>query len=62
MSIVDEDRAGAARRPRQRGTLSREEIVAAGLQIARTDDLNSLTMKKLADALHVTPMAVLPAF
>jgi len=58
MSIVDDNGVEAARPPRQRGTLSREEIVAAGLQIARTDDLNSLTMKRLADALHVTPMAV----
>ena len=58
MTVIDDREAEATRRPRQRGTLSREEIVAAGLQIARTDDLNSLTMKKLADALHVTPMAV----
>lgn len=57
MGFADDGPAGE-RRPRQRGTLSREEIVAAGLAIARTDDLNSLTMKRLADALNVTPMAV----
>lgn len=43
---------------RRRGSLSRDEIVAAGLAIAKTDDLNSLTMKTLAKALNVTPMAV----
>ncbi|MGB0920404.1 MAG: TetR/AcrR family transcriptional regulator [Alphaproteobacteria bacterium] len=43
---------------RRRGSLSRDEIVSAGLTIATTDDLNSLTMKTLAKALGVTPMAV----
>lgn len=49
----------AEERPaRRRGSLSRDEIVEAGLAIAKIDDLNSLTMKTLAKALNVTPMAV----
>ena len=45
-----------SRRPR--GSLSREEILEAGLLIARRDELAGLTMKKLAEQLAVTPMAI----
>jgi AcrR family transcriptional regulator len=45
-----------ARRPR--GSLSRGEILEAGLRIAKRDDLTSLTMKRLAEELGVTPMAI----
>jgi AcrR family transcriptional regulator len=48
--------AAAARRPR--GSLSREEILEAGLLIARREELTRLTMKKLAAELGVTPMAI----
>ncbi len=53
-------RASAAATPakRPRGSLSREEILEAGLLIARRDELTGLTMKKLAAALGVTPMAI----
>lgn len=44
--------------PRTRGALSAEAIVAAGLRIARAEDLERLTMKRLAEELGVTPMAV----
>ena len=47
--------ARAARRPR---SLQAEEIVAAGLRIAREDDLRRLTMKRLGDELGVTSMAL----
>ena len=43
---------------RPRGSLSREEILEAGLLIARRDELTRLTMKKLATELGVTPMAI----
>ncbi len=43
---------------RPRGSLSREEILEAGLLIARRDELTRLTMKKLAEELGVTPMAI----
>ena len=36
----------------------REEILEAGLLIAKRDELTRLTMKKLADELGVTPMAI----
>jgi AcrR family transcriptional regulator len=50
----------SARAPgrRPRGSLSREEILEAGLLIARRDELTRLTMKKLAAELGVTPMAI----
>jgi AcrR family transcriptional regulator len=48
--------AAPAKRPR--GSLSREEILEAGLLIARRDELTRLTMKKLAAELGVTPMAI----
>ena len=44
--------------PRTRGGLSVDAIVEAGLRIARADDLQNLTMKRLAEELGVTPMAV----
>lgn len=44
--------------PRGRGALSAEAIALAGLRIARADDLERLTMKRLAEELGVTPMAV----
>jgi len=44
--------------PRTRGALSADAIVAAGLRIARAEDLERLTMKRLAEELGVTPMAV----
>ena len=43
---------------RVRGSLSRDEILDAGLRIAREGDLRSLTMQRLGDELGVTPMAV----
>lgn len=43
---------------RPRGSLSRVEILEAGLLIARRDELTGLTMKKLAAELGVTPMAI----
>lgn len=49
-------RRSATRRPR--GSLSREEIVAAGLRIAREDDLRRLTMDRLGRELGVTGMAI----
>lgn len=44
--------------PRARGSLTPETILRAGLRIARRDDLGTLTMKKLAEELDVTPMAI----
>jgi AcrR family transcriptional regulator len=41
-----------------RGSLSREDILAAGLRIARRSDLRSLNMRELARELGVTPMAI----
>ncbi len=53
-------RAASTPQPRRRarGSLSREEILETGLLIARRDELKHLTMKKLAEALGVTPMAI----
>ena len=52
----------AARRRRRtarvRGSLSREEIVEAGLRLARAGDLRTLTMQRLGDELGVTGMAI----
>ncbi len=42
----------------QRGHLSRERLAIAGLKIARTEGLENLTMKRLAKAVAVTPMAI----
>lgn len=42
----------------QRGHLSRELITAAGLQVAHSEGLESLTMKRLAKELSITPMAI----
>jgi AcrR family transcriptional regulator len=44
--------------PPARGALARDAILEAGLRIARREDLGRLTMKKLADELGVTPMAI----
>ena len=52
------ERTAVARGNRQRGSLSREEILEAGLLIAKRDELTQLTMKKLADELGVTPVAI----
>lgn len=41
-----------------RGSLSRDEILAAGLRIARRSDLSALNMRELARELGVTPMAI----
>ena len=51
-------RPRAARRSRTRGSLSRAEIVGAGLRIAREDDLRRLTMERLGRELGVTGMAI----
>ncbi len=48
----------AAARTRRRGSLTRDEILAAGLRIARRDDLRRLTMQRLGDELGVTAMAI----
>ena len=42
----------------QRGHLSRNGIAQAGLSVARQDGVDKLTMKRLAQALKVTPMAI----
>jgi len=42
----------------RRQMLSREAVLEAGLRIARREDLEQLTIRKLADELGVTPMAV----
>ena len=42
----------------QRGHLSREVITAAGLNVARSEGIQNLTMKRLATELAVTPMAI----
>lgn len=47
-----------AKSRRRRGSLSRERILAAGLSIARDDDLRHLTMEKLGAALGVSGMAL----
>ncbi|NND83320.1 MAG: TetR/AcrR family transcriptional regulator, partial [Gammaproteobacteria bacterium] len=41
-----------------RGHLSRAVITRAGLAVAREDGVQNLTMKRLADELAVTPMAI----
>ncbi len=51
-----ESAKGARKRPR--GSLSREEILEVGLLIAKRDQLTRLTMKRLAEELGVTPMAI----
>jgi AcrR family transcriptional regulator len=58
--LTAQARAGTAAAPgrRPRGSLSREEILEAGLLIARRDELTHLTMKKLAEELGVTAMAI----
>jgi len=38
--------------------LSRDAVLEAGLRIARREDLDKLTIRKLAEELDVTPMAV----
>ena len=57
---MSQTRARAAVVPgkRPRGSLSREEILEAGLLIARREELTRLTMKRLAEELGVTPMAI----
>ena len=50
--------AGRRAETRPRGSLSRDEILEAGLRVARQGDLSSLTMQRLGDELGVTPMAV----
>ena len=52
-TTIEEGRGSALR-----GSLSREDIVAAGLKIARRSDLNSVNMRELARELGVTPMAI----
>jgi AcrR family transcriptional regulator len=49
---------GRSSRSTTRDTLSREVLLEAGLRIARREDLDKLTLKKLADEFGVTPMAV----
>lgn len=41
-----------------RGHLSRDGISQAGLNVARTEGVQNLTMKRLAKELEVTPMAI----
>ncbi len=48
----------ASPRPRKPRSLSAPEIAAAGLRIAREGDLERLTMKRLGQALGVSPMAI----
>ncbi len=50
--------ATASASKRARGSLSREEILEAGLLVAKREELTSLTMKKLAEELGVTAMAI----
>ncbi len=57
MAGVRQQKSEASGR-RPRGSLSREEILEAGLLIAKRDELTRLTMKKLADELGVTAMAI----
>ena len=52
-------RAPAAHR--ERPALSREAVLEAGLRIARREDLDHMTIRKLADELGVTPMAARPS-
>lgn len=42
----------------QRGHLSRDVLTVAGLKVAREDGLDNLTMKRLAEEVSVTPMAI----
>ncbi|MCP4035600.1 MAG: TetR family transcriptional regulator [bacterium] len=49
---------GATPSKRPRGSLSRGEILEAGLLVAKRDELTRLTMKKLAEELGVTSMAI----
>lgn len=42
----------------RRGGLSREEIVEAALDLVRTDGVGAVTMRRLADVIGVTPMAL----
>ena len=42
----------------QRGHLSREMLAEAGLRVARRSGVDNLTMKKLAEEVSVTPMAI----
>lgn len=43
---------------RRRGQLSRARILAAGLELVDQDGLESLTMRRLAEQLHVDPMSI----
>ena len=45
-------------RNQTRGQLSRDAIAAAGMRLARDRDLRGLTIKRIAGALGVTPMAL----
>lgn len=56
MASAPRAKPGATKRAR--GSLSRAEILGAGLRIAREDDLRNLTMKRLGDELGVTAMAI----
>jgi AcrR family transcriptional regulator len=49
---------GAARTRRSWGSLSRDQIVAAALRIARTDGLDALTIRRLAADLDASRMAL----
>ena len=49
---------GAARARRSWGSLSRDQIVAAALRIARTDGLDALTIRRLAADLDASRMAL----
>jgi AcrR family transcriptional regulator len=51
-------RTSAAAKGSRRGTLSREAILRAALDIADREGLSRLTIRKLASAMKVTPMAV----
>jgi AcrR family transcriptional regulator len=44
--------------PAERIPLSRDAILAAGLSIARSEDLSRITIRKLSDRFGVTPMAI----
>jgi AcrR family transcriptional regulator len=54
----DSAERGRSSRSTTRDSLSREALLEAGLRIARREDLERLTLKKLADEFGVTPMAV----
>jgi AcrR family transcriptional regulator len=49
---------GAVGAPSERATLTRAAVLAAALRIADTEGLPALTIRKLATAVGVTPMAV----